>query len=439
MLGVIADDVTGGTDVALSFTKAGLSTLVIFGQPQPTDAVADHQVVVIALKTRTMAPAEAVGESLTAATWLQEHGATQLFFKYCSTFDSSPAGNIGQVADALAACQQFGITVIVPAPPQPRRTQYMGNLFVAQQPLAESPMQHHPLTPMRDSNVLRLLSTQTSRPITLIDHDVVRAGSPAIRQALDNAAAAGIRYAVIDAITDEDLEAVGAACLNDRFLTGAAGLAAGLGAALATTNGRQATHHDPVGAVPAAVLAGSCSARTREQVAYMRDREPSYFLDVRATPDPAALAAAALTWFDTLTPGSVPLIYSTMDPARLTETQQHIGVARSAEILETATGIIARGLHDRGVRRIIIAGGETSGAVVDALDIRGGIIGQEMAPGVPWIYTTEPHPTALLLKSGNFGEQDLLVRAARAMPPTKATNETADETATAAREATTVA
>lgn len=417
MLGVIADDVTGGTDVGLSFTKAGLSTLVIFGQPQPADDVASHQVVVIALKTRTMPPADAVRDSLTAAQWLRDRGATQLFFKYCSTFDSSSVGNIGQVSDALADLQDARITVVVPASPEHRRTQYMGNLFVAQQPLAESPMKHHPLTPMRDSNVVRLLGSQTSRAIALVPHEKVRQGASAVRQQLDTLKSTGIRYAVIDAITPEDLAAVGQACRQDALLTGAAGLAAGLGTALSIVIGRGPSHGGPVGAAPAAVLAGSCSARTREQVAYMRDRAPSYFLDARTTPDPAALAAAALSWVDTLDTGACPLIYSSMEPEALAATQHALGVAQSAAILETATGIIARGLRERGIRRLIIAGGETSGAVVDALGIRGGTIGQEMAPGVPWIYTTDGSPLALLLKSGNFGQKDLLFAAARAETP----------------------
>jgi uncharacterized protein YgbK (DUF1537 family) len=411
MLGVIADDVTGGTDVALSFTKAGLSTLIIFGQPRPTDLVSDHQVVVIALKTRMAAPQEAVRESLTAATWLRKRGAQQLFFKYCSTFDSSSAGNIGQVCDVLADTQAAPITVVVPASPEHLRTQYMGNLFVAQQPLAESPMKDHPLTPMRDSNVVRLLTSQTSRPTALIAHDEVRKGAAAVRKALDDLQRAGTRYAVVDALTAEDLATVGQACVHDPLLTGAAGLAAGVGQALALQTGHQPGHSDPVGAAPAAVLAGSCSARTREQVAYMRDRQPSYFLDARTTPDAKALATAALAWVDTLEPGTCPLIYSTMGPDALRTTQDTLGVAASAHILETATGLVAQGLRERGTRRLVIAGGETSGAVLNALGVRGGVIGREVAPGVPWIYTSMEHPMALLLKSGNFGERDLLFQA----------------------------
>ncbi|MET1154573.1 nucleotide-binding domain containing protein, partial [Arthrobacter sp.] len=292
--------------------------------------------------------------------------------------------------------------------------QYMGNLFVAEQPLAESPMSQHPLTPMTDSNVVRLLTAQTERPVELVSQKTVRAGARAIRECLDELAARGVRYAVTDAISATDLQAIGDACSDDVLVTGAAGLAGGLGRALAGTRPDHQNHGvDPVGTGRAVALAGSCSARTREQVAYMRNHDPAFFLDAVATPDPEKLAESALDWFESLAADARPLIYSTLEPAELQRSQEILGTERSASILETATGLIARGLGARGVRRIVTAGGETSGAVVSALGIQGGTIGAEIAPGVPWIYTTGPVPIAVLLKSGNFGEPELLAQAVR--------------------------
>ncbi|MEY9776297.1 3-oxo-tetronate kinase [Arthrobacter sp. MW3 TE3886] len=415
MIGVIADDVTGGTDVAVAFRRAGLATVILFGQPDEETALPYHDAVVIALKTRTLPVDDAVAESLRAAAWLKNHGAGQLYFKYCSTFDSKPEGNIGQVADALADFQGARLTVVVPSSPEHRRTQYMGNLFVAEQPLAESPMSHHPLTPMTDSNVVRLLTAQTERPVELVSQKTVRAGARAIRERLDDLSAHGVRYAVTDAISATDLQAIGDACRDDVLVTGAAGLAGGLGRALAGARRSRQTHgDDPVGTSRSVALAGSCSAPTREQVAYMRSHEPAFFLDALATPDAAKLAASALAWFESLPADARPLIYSTLEPEELRRSQEVLGTEGSALILETATGLIARGLVARGVRRIVTAGGETSGAVVSALGIQGGTIGAEIAPGVPWIYTTGPVPIAVLLKSGNFGDPDLLVQAVRA-------------------------
>lgn len=414
MIGVIADDVTGGTDVAVAFRRTGLATVILFGQPDENTALPYHDAVVIALKTRTLPAEDAVTESVRAASWLKEHGASQLYFKYCSTFDSKPEGNIGQVADALADLQGAALTVVAPASPEHRRTLYMGNLFVGDQPLAESPMSHHPLTPMTDSNVVRLLSAQTGRRIELVSQATVGAGARAVRERLDDLAASGVRYAVIDAISATDLQTIGDACRDDVLLTGAAGLAGGLGRALAGAKKTPQSHGaDPIGASRSVALAGSCSARTREQVAYMRDREPSLFLDAVSTPDAGQLAASALDWFTSLPVDACPLIYSTLEPDQLRRTQEILGTERSAQILEGATGLIARGLVDRGVRRLVTAGGETSGAVVAALSVRGGTIGSEIAPGVPWIYTTGPVPIALLLKSGNFGSPGLLLEAVR--------------------------
>lgn len=412
MIGSIADDFTGATDVAVAFRRAGLCTVVLFGVPVRALDLPPHDAVVVGLKTRTVEPADAVAQSLAAAEWLTQHGADQFYFKYCSTFDSRPDGNIGPVADALAARLGAGLVAMVPASPEHGRTQYLGHLFVGDQLLSESPMRHHPLTPMTDSFIPRVLRPQTSRSVRLVAHEVVSRGSEALAAEFARLREDSAGYAVIDAIEPRDLAAIGTAVLDHVLIGGGAGLAARLGAALASTGraSAEALPEDPVGPVPAAVLAGSCSARTLEQVAAMRSSHDSYFLDAAAVPDAAELARRALDWYDSKDRKAPPLIYSSVAPAQLRRVQATLGVEDASHVLEDAAGRIAEGLVARGVRRLVVAGGETSGAVVSALGVTGGVIGAEASPGVPWIYTPDAS-LALLLKSGNFGDPELLVRA----------------------------
>lgn len=424
MIGAIADDFTGGTDVAVALRQGGLRTLFYFGAPDPVESLPEHDAIVIALKTRTVAPADAVAQSLAAAEWLLAHGATQLFFKYCSTFDSKPEGNIGPVADALAALVGSRVTVAVPSAPEHLRTQYMGHLFVDRQRLDESPLRHHPLTPMTDSSVPRLLQAKTTARVELLDLRAVRSGSIHLRQRLDALVDADSRgatetrsYAVVDALTEDDLVQIGRACLGDPLLTGAAGLARGLATAVTETRAASLAAFelgDDLLPAPgsAAVLAGSCSARTLQQIAVLQSHgHPSFQLDARRTQDPLALAGDALRWFDELDTVKEPLFFSSLPPAELRAVQLELGTDTASGILETAMGLIAVGLRARGTARVIVAGGETSGAVVTALGIQGAIIGAEIAPGVPWIHTVDEAPISLLLKSGNFGEVRFLAEA----------------------------
>jgi uncharacterized protein YgbK (DUF1537 family) len=290
-------------------------------------------------------------------------------------------------------------------------------LFVHQQLLSDSPMRHHPLTPMTDSRVPELLRAQTTRKVSLITLAEVHAGPAALASALQDLQGADTTYAVIDAADAADLETIGRAILNHPFVSGAAGLAAGLATAVTerpTTCSPQAAGSAaaPADEGPAIALAGSCSARTLQQIEAMRSAgHPSYRLDAVATPNSRVLADAALAWYDKQASGLTPLIYSSLPPEKLRESQKVLGVTASAEILETAMGLIARGLVDRGVRRVVVAGGETSGSVVTALQVSGGLIGSEAAPGVPWIHATLDGPLTLLLKSGNFGDIDFLVQA----------------------------
>lgn len=416
MIGALADDFTGATDIAAAFRRSGLRVHLVLDTTQASAPAPGTDVVVIGLKTRTVPAPEAVAASLEALRHLRDLGAEQVFFKYCSTFDSRDEGNIGPVADALADAVGAGCAVVVPASPAHGRTQYQGHLFVGSQLLSESPMRSHPLTPMTDALIPRVLSRQTPRTVELAELPVVRAGAEALAERLDAAERAGTRYLVVDALTEEDLGAIGAAVRRAPLVTGAAGLAAGLGAALAADGDRTRPTSEAAAPAPprdtrVAALAGSCSARTLEQVDRMRAEHPHHFLDALSQPDPEALAKAALAWYDTQPEGSTPLIYSSQEPASLQQTQEVLGTDRASEILEAATATVARGLVARGVGRLVVAGGETSGAVVTALGVTDAEVGEEAAPGVPWLRTTTPRPLDLLLKSGNFGGPDLLLTA----------------------------
>ncbi|MFI0975887.1 3-oxo-tetronate kinase [Streptomyces sp. NPDC021093] len=413
-LGVIADDFTGATDVAVALRRAGLRTLLFFGVPgDGTTRLPPHDALVVALKSRMVPAPDAVKASMDAYEWLRGQGTGQLYFKFCSTFDSTPRGNIGPVLDALAGATGAGPVPLTPSSPEHLRTQYQGQLFVDGVLLGESHMRDHPVTPMTDSYLPRLLRAQTREQVELIGLDTVREGPAAVRAALTRAGDDGARYVLADGIDGSDLRTLGLAFADAPLVAGAAGLAAGLAHAYAGTTAATDTGSAPGG--PAAVLSGSCSRRTLEQLAALKGAgRPAYRLDPVAVPDPVALAAAALAWYDALPAGAdSPVLYSSAEPELLRRTQELLGVERSAAMLEEATGLIAAGLAGRGVRRLIAAGGETSGAVVAALGVTGARVGVEAARGVPWIHPLggSGPPLALLLKSGNFGGPGLLVDA----------------------------
>lgn len=412
MIGVIADDFTGATDVAAAFRHAGLRTFIVFNTSR-TSVLPDADATIIALKTRTTPVEEAVAQSLTALAWLRDRGASQIFFKYCSTFDSRPQGNIGPVADALLAELHTARTVFVPASPRHLRTQYMGHLFVDRVLLSDSPMRFHPLTPMKQSYLPTILAQQTKHPVGLIDYHDVRQGARNVARRLTRNETEP--YVLIDAVCPDDLRTIATACIDDVLVTGAAGLAAGLAAAHMQRLGRRSpgAHGEPVRHTPpGVVLAGSCSARTLEQIDHMkREGHPTLQLDPALAPETETLARAALHWYDQQDPNAGPLIYSSLPPIELHRSQEVLGVQSAADVVEKAMGSIARGLVDRGVSRLIVAGGETSGAVVVALGVGGGSVGAEEAPGVPWIEVEGPQALSLLLKSGNFGDPQMLARA----------------------------
>ncbi|MBV8900841.1 MAG: four-carbon acid sugar kinase family protein [Verrucomicrobia bacterium] len=419
ILGCIADDFTGGTDLAGMLVKHGMRTVQMIGVPQTERCPADVDAVVIALKSRTNPASEAVRESLAALRWLQEAGCKQFYFKYCSTFDSTPQGNIGPVAEALMDALGTDFTIACPAFPANRRTIYQGYLFVGDVLLNESGMRHHPLTPMTDANLVRVLQAQVKRRVGLIDYGTVSQGSGVIDERFAALRKEGCGFAVVDALSNRDLAEIGAACASLPLVTAGSGLAVGL-----PENFRRKglLAGDVVAdALPAtgglrAVIAGSCSTATQGQVARMRERHPAFQVDPVKLAGGSDVAAAALEWAAERVGKEPVLIYATSAPEAVREVQAQFGAARAGELVEEALAAVARGLVELGVGQMIVAGGETSGAVVKALGIKGLRIGPEIDPGVPWTValqtgTTHERPLALALKSGNFGTPDFFLKA----------------------------
>lgn len=410
-LGIIADDVTGATDVAAALRRAGLETLLFFGAELPELEPPPHDAIVVALKTRSVPAEEAVDASLRSASWLRAHGAEQLYVKYCSTFDSTPRGNIGPVLDALAEELGTHAVVTTPSSPEHGRTVFQGHLFVYDTLLSESHMRTHPLTPMTDSSVPRLLAAQSHNEVELVTREALHGGAlPDLLAATGDTA---VRHLVIDAVDDPDLMRIAREAAHTPLLAGAAGLAGALAAVRAARAGRAVrVPADRPTAEHGAVLAGSCSRRTLEQLeAYRAEGNPAHRLAARADATSASLAAEALAWFDAQDPSSRPVIYSSLPPDELQQVQEEFGARAAAELFEDALGRIAAGLRDRGVDLLVVAGGETSGAVVDALALSGVRIGSELARGVPWVHTIDDPRMTLLLKSGNFGQEDFFSRA----------------------------
>jgi uncharacterized protein YgbK (DUF1537 family) len=418
LLGCIADDFTGATDLAATLVRQGMRTVQVIGVPDgpPPDADA----VVVALKSRTIPVGEAVGQSLAALAWLQKAGCRQFFFKYCSTFDSTDEGNIGPVADALVAALDCGFALACPAFPANARSVYQGHLFVGTALLNESGMENHPLTPMRDANLVRVLSRQTEGRVGLVPFATVAKGADAVRKAMLGLKELGHRYAIVDAVTDSDLFAIGEAAASHSLVTGGSGIAIGLPENFRAAGSLKAV--DDAGALPivaghAAVLAGSCSRATLFQIGAARDHLPVLELDVLATPDAAVLTAQALDWASTRLSDTPVVIAASAPPDKVQALQAALGRDAAGALIEDAMARIAAGLVQAGVRRMVVAGGETSGAVVSRLGVRRLRIGAEIDPGVPWTYAEGSGPAMLLaLKSGNFGGRDFFTGAFRVLP-----------------------
>lgn len=410
MLGCIADDYTGGTDVAAALRRGGLTVVLLFGLPDGSTSIPACDAAVIALKTRSIPADQAIAQTIRAQRWLAEQGVGQFYFKYCSTFDSTDAGNIGPVADALLDACDAPLTLICPASPEHGRTVYQSHLFVADTLLSESAMREHPLTPMTDSNLVRVLGRQTDRPVGRIALDVVRAGTEAVADALAELAGQGVRQVVTDAVQDADLAVLARAAGSLSLLTGGAGLAGALALELAAGRPSPAGGRSSLPTGPGVVLAGSCSVATLAQVRATEGLLPSHRLDPVRTPARDAMLDTAREWIEQHWDSGQLMIYSSAGPA-----DRQAGVAAmgpdTAAVLEQVLGQLAVQLAARGARRIVVAGGETSGAVVSALGVREVLVAFEATRGVPWCVTTGTPAIALLLKSGNFGPPELFLHA----------------------------
>jgi uncharacterized protein YgbK (DUF1537 family) len=422
LLGCIADDFTGGTDLAGTLVRHGMRTVQMIGVPRsgPAD---DVDAIVVALKSRTSPVGDAVAESLAALDWLRSAGCRQFFFKYCSTFDSTPRGNIGPVAEALMQALGADFTIACPAYPANRRTVYQGHLFVGSDPLHESGMRHHPLTPMTDSNLVRVLKSQVKGRVGLVDYEIVARGADAIARRFDALRGEGVAMAIVDAVFDRDLEAIGAACAELPLVSGGSGVAMGLPEnfrANGLLSTRVVADALPRAGGHRAIIAGSCSVATRGQVAAMRARHPSFRIDPTALARGEDVVHAALDWAAPHLSEEPVLIYATAAPEEVEAAQAQLGAEKAGALVEGALAAIAKGLIQLGVGRLIVAGGETSGAVVRALGIQGLRIGPEIDPGVPWTSALREESRAgslaLALKSGNFGTPDFFIKAWSHLP-----------------------
>ncbi|RDD69839.1 3-oxo-tetronate kinase [Paracoccus versutus] len=424
ILGVIADDFTGATDIASMLARGGMRVVQTIG-PEAVPLVArDTDAVVIALKTRSIAACDAVAQSLAALDALRRAGIPQVQFKYCSTFDSTPEGNIAPVSEALAEALGCPLIPHVPALPVNGRTVYKGHLFVGDALLHESGMQAHPLNPMTDANLVRWLGRQTSRPVGLADHQLLSRGPDALREALERMRQDGILHVIGDAI-DEDALSIWARVLSEYpFFAGGSGLATPLARRLGET-GRFTPDRNPPGfasetAGHTLILAGSCSTATLAQIQAFRDKggqirqiEPTALNEnPKAVQDLIGWAADALK-------SGPALIHGSTGHEEVAAAQRALGISRAGQIVEAALSKIARALvRLPQTGRLVVAGGETSGAVVSALDVAALRIGAEIDPGVPWTLALEAAGRQIIplaLKSGNFGGPDFFLRTAWGM------------------------
>jgi uncharacterized protein YgbK (DUF1537 family) len=415
-LGCIADDFTGGTDLANNLVRAGMRTVQVIGVPEGT--APDCDAVVVALKSRTAPVDEAVAQSLAAARWLREQGATQIYFKVCSTFDSTPQGNIGPVTEALMDALGAGFVVITPAFPENGRTIFKGHLFVGDMLLSDSPMKHHPLTPMTDANLVRVMQAQLDpargRRVGLIDHRIVARGAEAIAQRIAALRAEGVAMAVVDGVADEDLRTLARAAAALPLVVAGSGLAIGIPALHGLQPDAHAARLPPAGGTRA-VVSGSCSAATNAQVAhFLAAGGEGFAIDPLQLAAGRDLAADALAWARPRLGAAPVLVFATAEPAAVRTVQQQLGAGPAGALVERALSRIALGLVEAGVGQLVVAGGETSGACVQALHITQLRIGPQIDPGVPWCHAATPARPAglhLALKSGNFGGADFFHRA----------------------------
>lgn len=412
-LGCIADDFTGATDLASMLARSGVNVSLRIGVPLSTPENT-AEIEVIALKTRSISASKAIEESLSALKWLKEAGAKKYFFKYCSTFDSTREGNIGPVSEALMNELKVDQTIYCPAFPENGRSIYMGNLFVGQKLLSESSMKDHPLTPMNDSNLMRLLSAQVSRRVGLADRIVVNSGVNSLKEKLISLKENDVPHVIVDAVADTDLDTIASACQDMDFITGGSALAMPL-AEFYKASGKISANDNSfmnkklnTGSI---ILSGSCSEMTIIQVKNFIQRGAAAF-----QLDPIDLAEngvkKVLDWLSSQDFTKNIIIYATSDPDTVKKVQAELGVDMAGKIVEQGLSECAIAARELGIKNFIIAGGETSGAITKALNVRQLDIGIEIAPGVPWTFSGKRNnQIALSLKSGNFGSEEFFTEA----------------------------
>lgn len=417
LLGCIADDFTGATDLASFLVQSGMRTVQLIGTPTDFVDLSNVDAVVIALKSRTLPSQQAIAQSIEALEWLKVLNCEQYYFKYCSTFDSTAKGNIGPVTDALLDNLQENFTVLCPSLPVNGRTVYKGNLFVNDELLSESGMRNHPLTPMKDANLMRVMATQSSGDVGLVPFEVVSQGAKNVKKALLELAKMH-RYAVVDALSNDDLHTIGEACANLKLLTGGSGLSVGLAKNFVDKGLFEIRHNSAQlsnvkGDV--VVLSGSCSVMTQKQVARFKES----FLSMKISPldlkSGKSSVANALAWFEKNRNVGALMFYATDTPENIRFAQEQLGAREASELIENFMAELVSSLDERGVTKFIVAGGETSGAVVKALNPKMLKIGSSIAPGVPLAEMVGDSPKLVALKSGNFGDELFFEKALEVM------------------------
>ena len=412
LLGCIADDFTGATDLANNLVRAGMRVVQTIGVPtEPLSAEVDA--VVVALKSRTIAPQDAVDQSLQALQWLQAQGAQQIYFKYCSTFDSTALGNIGPVTEALMQALETDFTIATPAFPDNGRTVFKGYLFVGDVLLNESGMQHHPLTPMVDANLVRVMQGQCKSKVGLLSHKTIAQGAESIQQEIANLKQQGVRIAIVDAVSNDDLMRLGSSLKGMPLVTAGSGVAIGLPQNFGLLPTPQASVL-PKASRLQAVVSGSCSQATNKQVAHFKaSGRPTFLIaPLHLKGSWQDLVEEALAWAQGHLASGPVLVYSTATPESVQAVQSQLGVEAAGHQVEQALAAIARGLVQLGVHQLVVAGGETSGACVQALAIEQLQIGPQIDPGVPWCHAHTPlGDVHITLKSGNFGTDDFFTKA----------------------------
>lgn len=406
IFGVIADDLTGGMETAAMLVALGVDCGFVT-RPALVKDFAATPAIVVAQKTRVIPAADAVRRSEEAARALLAAGARQLFFKYCATFDSTDEGNIGPVADALLAVTGQTHTAFCPTSAELARSVYNGHLFVGTQLVSESPKRFDPLTPMTDPDIVRVLQRQSKFKVGLVTHGLVRGDASALRAHVDSLVAQGIRHLIVDAIYKEDLDAIAGLTVDWKVMTGNAPITQHfppIWRRRGWLDGAPPKRTLPAVQSPGVVLAGSCADRTLEQLAAFEQARPVHRIDMASADGVEPLIAEALEWAGRHLDSGPVAIATSAPPDQVRAAQDRHGRDGAAKLAEDILGGLAIALHEKDVRRFMVAGGETSGTVVERLGIDRLRIGAYQGPGIARATTKEDGETiALSLKSGKLG------------------------------------